>query len=899
MKGDEATSAANDTGAAQLCCANRGAVARAPIPGAPLVGRVARRFLTAYGGAVRRLAIGILFVAAFASLHPAGLAAPRSGDMPVPDFMAPKLRGDAVHDVPVFEQRQHAIGTIYMYLTNYGEIGFTSYPQWESMYISTAGAGMFFGCVRGLDTLVSEACDQRWPHYDWLTPEYISYEPIHESSHRRSSPHFEFGATADQQFSAVYNDTTQLPSVYGSTLDEIEIRRHRPIGIEVRQNSYAWSNPFCRRFILIDYKITNVTNRIIARPAIGFYSDPDIITSTERDDTVSKAQLDDISALLPIAPGIVRGTVDTINVAWVADNDGDPAYDFSWRPNSARAAIGTRILRAPGSEFSYNWFANNHSKIEWGPRRESNRWVYMNSQGAPFGDRARYRVMTNHEIDYGQVFTMVNKTAEGWQPPPSRSIGQELASGLDTRFILSYGPFADMLPGDSVFFTVAIVMGDGFHRNPHNFSDNFDYENPQPYLDGLNYQELINSARWADWVYDNPGVDTDGDGYRGPAYLVNCRGDNCDSVFYKGDGVPDFRGPGPPPAPVIDMTTQPGRVILRWNGAFTELERDPISRKRDFEGYRLYCSRFRLDDQFSMVASWDLVDYKRMAYSPAEELWVQESDPASEAEWKTIMGDSAFSVFDYPAAEFTRAYQDTVQDTFFSLTGDILDIQERTRYSYWTAEDWNRNNEYYQGEFWEANIIQQIETRDTLIGTQPFKYGVYEATIENLNPAVPLFFAVTTFDFGDYSKGMEPLEMAPSENYHDAHPIYSSDVVVDSGLRVSVYPNPYRVLYRDGAGNLTTYYREGYEGRGIHKFEEQDRRIHFVNLPDTATIRIFSLDGDLIRTINHPDPFLTTYSSEVGWDLVSRNVQAVVSGIYIWRVDSRLGTQMGKLVIIK
>ncbi|MEW5701925.1 MAG: hypothetical protein AB1792_06830 [Candidatus Zixiibacteriota bacterium] len=59
------------------------------------------------------------------------------------------------------------------------------------------------------------------------------------------------------------------------------------------------------------------------------------------------------------------------------------------------------------------------------------------------------------------------------------------------------------------------------------------------------------------------------------------------------------------------------------------------------------------------------------------------------------------------------------------------------------------------------------------------------------------------------------------------------------------------------------------------------------------------MDGDLIRKILHPDPFLTTYPSIVGWDLISRNTQAVVSGIYIWRVDSRLGRQIGKLVIIK
>jgi len=114
-----------------------------------------------------------------------------------------------------------------------------------------------------------------------------------------------------------------------------------------------------------------------------------------------------------------------------------------------------------------------------------------------------------------------------------------------------------------------------------------------------------------------------------------------------------------------------------------------------------------------------------------------------------------------------------------------------------------------------------------------------------------------------------------------------------------VFPNPYKIQYNDVHGNRTSYYLEGYEGRGVTEFVEQDRRVHFINLPDTATIRIFSLDGDLIREIHHPDPFLTTYSSSVGWDLISRNTQAVVSGIYIWRVDSRLGTQVGKLVIIK
>jgi hypothetical protein len=186
-----------------------------------------------------------------------------------------------------------------------------------------------------------------------------------------------------------------------------------------------------------------------------------------------------------------------------------------------------------------------------------------------------------------------------------------------------------------------------------------------------------------------------------------------------------------------------------------------------------------------------------------------------------------------------------------------------------------------------------------VIDGETLAYGVYEMTIDNLNAAIPLWFSVTAFDHGDYKRNLEPLESSPQPNAEFAFPVYSSDVVVDSGLKVHVYPNPYKIAFADAFGGTTNYYAQGYEAYGQPVMNERERRIWFANLPDTATIRIYSLDGDLIREIHHPDPFLTRYSSIVGWDLISRNTQAVVSGIYIWRVDSRLGSQIGKIVIIK
>jgi hypothetical protein len=91
----------------------------------------------------------------------------------------------------------------------------------------------------------------------------------------------------------------------------------------------------------------------------------------------------------------------------------------------------------------------------------------------------------------------------------------------------------------------------------------------------------------------------------------------------------------------------------------------------------------------------------------------------------------------------------------------------------------------------------------------------------------------------------------------------------------------------------------GYEDPFREGWSERDRRIHFVNLPSEATIKIYSLDGDLVREMQHPDPNLSDSDSHLAWDMVTRNIQAVVSGIYLYTVESELGTQVGKIVVIK
>jgi hypothetical protein len=785
------------------------------------------------------------------------------------------------------------------YISNNARIGYLEFPRNSNVHYLLQ-AWLVCGGIVGTDTLVSN--DSSYP------PELNAFEPFIETSNRPGASNYSPDAVAQQQLYAVCYDTIVLKTPY---LDAIESRIHKPIGLEIHQMVYTWSDTYSKRFVILNWWIKNIASRPINKFTVGIRALPtaQYTYSTNWPYDISGyapgGYGDNIVGFVQTVPGIVEGSLDTINIVWWADNDGDPTPDGrSFHATSATGVAGIRVLRAPGGSrhVAFNWWVNSTwvawpPEENWGPRRRADHVLYRGSLGLPVGDRGMYHMMTNGEIDYDQVFASIDYSSEGWIPPPEYSYW--ISSGESPYFLVSADPVQVIYPNDSVPFTIAVVCGSDFHRFPGNFSENFNANDPSAYLGRLNFKDLIGNARWADWVFDNPGVDTDGDGDRGAAYVTECHGSVCDSVFYRGDGVPDWNGPSAPPPPRYEVTTRPGKLILQWDGATTETFVDAFSRWRDFEGYRIYVGKLDQDAQYSLTATWDREDFKRFAYDSESGKWNQVSDPFSIGDWRDILRDEDFDPRDYARPSLEMAYRDSILDTTLSVHGEIISIEWRERLSYWAPKSYNRGNDYFESDRWEQNLIQKIAERDTVIDGEPLTYGVYSFTLNNLNPAIPLFCAITAFDFGDFRRHASPLESSPSANSEYFEPLYSADIVRDSGLRVSVYPNPYKAFYLDHEGKRTTYYDEGYEGRGVVDFVEQDRRIHFINLPDTATITIYSLDGDLIRQIHHPDPYLTTYSSSVGWDLITRNTQAVVSGIYIWKVDSKLGSQTGKLVIIK
>lgn len=147
---------------------------------------------------------------------------------------------------------------------------------------------------------------------------------------------------------------------------------------------------------------------------------------------------------------------------------------------------------------------------------------------------------------------------------------------------------------------------------------------------------------------------------------------------------------------------------------------------------------------------------------------------------------------------------------------------------------------------------------------------------------VAYYYYVTAFDDGTQNS-LNPgvkLESSKFTNRTDiaAHPVRVPETEVS---KIRVIPNPYNYY-------STNLYRG-----------ERDK-VLFVNLPAIATIRIFTLSGDLVRTIEHTD-----LSGDEPWDLVTSQNQLVRSGVYVYHIEGEdesgndVGSKIGKLVIVR
>jgi hypothetical protein len=584
----------------------------------------------------------------------------------------------------------------------------------------------------------------------------------------------------------------------------------RPLNIKVTQRSYAWSYPYAEDFIIFDYEIENIGIKTLNKVYLALYLDGDCGPTPTGFASANVRAQDDITGFRQYADNGME-----INTAWLADYEGVGGDDVL-----APSVMGVRVVRTPDKivNFNYNWWLSDTGDKDWGPGPR----LPCGTFGTPDHDVDKYLVMSNWNQD-GNDPDQLDAKKNG-QP-----VGAE-----DTRFLLSTGPFT-INPGQSLPITLGYFCAENFYKGGDK--------------NQMDFSDLDLNARWVQFMYDNPNVDTDGDGFYGED--VGCDGkpftgdagegdgilQSCEDEYLppgmtdrygygngrleQGDGVPDFKGPPPPPAPHVKAEMGDGEIIIKWKDDsedFLDSFIPEVSKQKDFQGYRIYMSTTGVSSEFTL-----LKDYDRK-FTTMDSLVINGGD--------------------------TTVVETVIEDTIGFNTG-----------------------------------FDEIVNTDA--DSLEFAYKFVYGPVQN---GWPLFFSVTAYDNGYPPAQLGSLESNKLSSRISIVPYTPVEYL--GGSMAYAVPNPYRFD--------RNYMKPEGADRGWEPEEGQwtdfDRRMDFRDLPGNCTIRIFTMSGDLVKTLKNSDG-----DTQTSWNLLSKNEQMVASGLYFFVVEPDDGGehQVGKFVIIK
>ena len=240
-----------------------------------------------------------------------------------------------------------------------------------------------------------------------------------------------------------------------------------------------------------------------------------------------------------------NGYTDSLSLGYEFDSDGDPGFSDSY--------IGIQYLGSSVPVDSVNY-------VNWQFRNTTNVNFF-----SPQDDVQRYKKMQG-------FFGGSNRYGSGINP-------SDLKTASNRSILLTAGDYKSIAPGDSINITFAIVAAKKKGPDPAALDTRFQREN------------LYDNAGWAIRAYR--GEDRNGNGVLDPGEDAN------------GDGkLTRYILPSPPKSPIVKVVPENNKTIVYWDRR-AESSIDPISGKKDFEGYRIYKSNtgFDLNNKIDILNS--------------------------------------------------------------------------------------------------------------------------------------------------------------------------------------------------------------------------------------------------------------------------------------------------------
>ena len=713
----------------------------------------------------------------------------------------------------------------------------------------------------------------------------------------------DFSAIGQQMFATEYRD--DLPAIRQINPE------HVPLGVRVRQTSYAWSTPGQSDFVGMDYQITNLSGRSIRNVFVAIFADPDVGSRA-----VDGYFLDDQCALFDSTVTYIGASGEPVNrriqMAYAYDNPDNPNRPQDNKGGDVPGYFGCMFL--------------NHTVDPAGitapPRVGITAFKYFSGSasfaagGDPENDAQRYQLLTDPRLNPSS---------------PTFTGNVQSSRPLDYRFIMATGPFSQILPDSTLTVSVAWVAGIGLGRFSGNEAPGTlvaNAKSAQQVFDGL-YTDLDtdqltgvcgketclrNTSGGRAFTYTIPEAckarfheDPASEGFpqypawnptatcesqQDGAYVcpngrcasqdtinINIVSTECTYVDFDCDVGTGLDGrehlvnwvaAAPLPAPFFSGTNGQGeptdflpgyatkddsvrvsawffpgdnKVTLKWSD-FAEGIRDAQrGNLKEFVGYRVY-----------KAAGWNRPEGTN---APARDLWM-------------LLGEWRKDPKGTPARPLSE---------LIDPAAPIVDLNEvEVRWNHATRSVSNNPDDWTT----ETDTLHAI--------------GRYSFVDTNVLNGFPYFYSIVPVSIVPGQTAATDVVLSGNPSATNAQVVYPRGDSQPTQEEVYVVPNPYKA---NAQWDLVP-----------REEDPSGTKVLFMNLPSTkGTIHVYTLAGDLVIDL----PFDGTVAPDmqfgkdpvfagegaVPWNLISRNGQKIVSGIYLYSVDTDLGKQVGKFVVIR
>lgn len=692
----------------------------------------------------------------------------------------------------------------------------------------------------------------------------------------------DYGAISQLEYTCLLRDDTP------QAIEQPALEKHVPRGLQVRQSAYAFSVPGANDFVSVEWEVQNVTDHVLDSVYVGFrvdldagpalrdryYADdlPEPRAPQGPDPTIGGDPGDPDNPNAPyLEPvrsddpryqgGLCQSDTIYVNGFSLADDDGDAGAT----PGAASFLLLGHTIDPTGTKAP--------RRVGFHMFRQFPPGVPFQQGGVPTNDIQRFEAMaTPLNVDPQTGFIIA-------EPPDRGDIN-------DWSFVAAVGPFLDMQPGEKVQVAWALAVQQiDYTARPDEVRKRFRksiqnaVEAQKTYRGSYEARQGIPVPGATDFGRETCLIAKPGQSY----VFSDCHDDSLNANRQVRDdectwfdldcnyctGVPGmvlkrWSASSPPPNPL--MTALPGdrRITLRWDNR-SEYTPDPTKGAFDFAGYKI----------------WKAANWSRPVGStgPGDDLWA-------------LLG--TYYYYD-PVLNPLRLKTPDGRDSVVAVplllnrgTGEILFPHDVPCV------------ESAPGVCDTAYAMKNTfapSGRDSVIERYPvvrYPIGRYEFVDRNVLNGFLYFYSVTAFDSTGRGRQIAMLDGRQAAVEADGVVPQSSFAAASNGGKPYVVPNPYRGRAEWDLSPSPA------DPTGTH--------VDFFNLPPAwLRLRIFTLSGDLVQEILPGDLQVNgrpqrevAGDDQASWNLVTRNGQDVVSGIYLFSVETPGGhVNQGKFTVIR